>query len=151
MMLNFIASFFIWWNVYLNLYWPEQLSDRRIRYLSSMISGWFGMMSLMTQSVKTWLWLVSKMLDSLTGVSQSYALLISIEFSFHFDFLLYSSFIINFPRFFKQYFRLMKIPLLRYSQNNYQIWLFKLNVMCEELSYQTINISAANQAVFHYY
>ena len=151
MMLNFLASFFIWWNVYLNLYWPEQLSDRRIRYLSLMISGWFGMMSLMTQSVKTWLWFVSKMLDSLTGVSQSYALLISIEFSFHFDFLLYSSFIISFPRFFKQYFRLMKIPLLRYSQNNYQIWLFKLNVMCEELSYQTINISAANQAVFHYY
>ena len=150
-MLNFLASSFIWWNVYLNLYWPWQLSDHRIRYLSSMISGWFEMMSLMTESVKTWLWFVSRMLDSLTGISQSCALLISIGFSFHFDFLLNSSFITSFPRFFKQYFRLRKIPLLRYSQNNYQIWLFKLNLMCEELSYQTINISAVDQAVFHYY
>ena len=45
----------------------------------------------------------------------------------------------------------MKILLLRYSQNNYQIWLYKLNLMCEEISYQIINISAVNQAVFCYY
>ena len=38
-----------------------------------------------------------------------------------------------------------------FSQNNYQIWLYKLNLMCEELSYQIINISAVNQAVFCYY
>ena len=30
----------------------------------------------------------------------------------------------------------MKIVLLRYSQSNYQIWLYKLNLMCDELSYQ---------------
>ena len=35
----------------------------------------------------------------------------------------------------------MKILLLRYSQNSYQIWLYKLN----------LNISAVNQAVFCYY
>ena len=38
-----------------------------------------------------------------------------------------------------------------FFQNNYQIWLYKLNLMCEELSYQIINISAVNQAVFCYY
>ena len=32
-----------------------------------------------------------------------------------------------------------------------QIWLYELNLMCEELSYQIINISAVNQAVFCYY
>ena len=41
----------------------------------------------------------------------------------------------------------MKIHLLRYSQNKYQIWLHKLNLMCEELFFQIINISAVNQAV----
>ena len=64
--------------------------------------------------------------------------------SFHFGFLWYSSFVIDFPRFYKWYFRQMKILLLRYSQNNYQIWLHKLNLMCEELFYQIINISAVN-------
>ena len=83
-------------------------------------------------------------------VSRSYALLISIEF-FYFGFLWYSSFVINFPRFLKRCFMLMKILLLRYSQNNYQIWLYKLNLMCEELSYQIINTSAVNQGVFCYY
>ena len=36
-------------------------------------------------------------------------------------------------------------------KNNYQIWLHKLNLMYEELSYQIINISTVNQAVFCYY
>ena len=45
----------------------------------------------------------------------------------------------------------MKIFLLRYSQNNYQIWLYKLNLIFEELSSQFINTSAVNQAVFCYY
>ena len=63
-------------------------------------------------------------------------LLISIEFSFHFGVLWYSSPVINFLRFSKWYFRAMKIVLLRYSQNNYQIWLYRLNLMCDELSYQ---------------
>ena len=82
--------------------------------------------------------------------SRSYALLNSIEFSFHFDFVWYPSFVINFPRFFKRLFRPMKILLRRHSQNNYQIWFYKLNLMCEELFYQIINISAVNQAVFCY-
>ena len=33
-----------------------------------------------------------------------------------------------------------QILLLRHFQNNYQIWLYKLNLMCEEVSYQIINI-----------
>ena len=77
--------------------------------------------------------------------------LISIEFSFHFGFFWYSSFVINFPRFFKRLFRPMKILLLRHSQNNYQIWLCKLNLMCGELSCQIINTSAVTQVVFCYY
>ena len=40
----------------------------------------------------------------------------------------------------------MKILLHRHSQNNYQIWLYKVNLMCEELSYQIIHTSAVNQA-----
>ena len=44
-----------------------------------------------------------------------------------------------------------KILLLRHSQNNYQMWLYKLSLMCEELSYQIINTSAVNQAAFCYY
>ena len=90
---------------------------------------------------------LSWMLES----SQSYALLIYIEYSFHFGFLWYSSFVINFPHFSKWYFRPVKILQLRHSQNNYQIWLYKLNLMWQELSYQIINISAVNQAVFCYY
>ena len=80
----------------------------------------------------------------------SYALLISIEFSFHFSFLWYSRFVINFPHFFKRLFRPMKIPLPGHSQNNYQIWLYRFNLMGEELSYQIINTSAVNQVVFCY-
>ena len=83
-------------------------------------------------------------------VSRSYALLITIEFSFHFGFLWYSSFVINFPRFFKRYFRPIKIFLLRYSQNSYQIWLYKLN-LCEELPYQIVNIWAVIRVVFCYH
>ena len=86
-----------------------------------------------------------KMLDSFAGC------LTELCASFHFGFLWYSSFVINFLRFSKQYFRPMKILLLRYFQNNYQIWLYKLNLICEKLSYQIINISAVNQAVFCYY
>ena len=67
--------------------------------------------------------------------SQSYLLLISIGFSIHFGFLWYSSFVINFPHFFKGLFRTTNILLLRHSQNNYQMWLYKLSLMCEELSY----------------
>ena len=74
--------------------------------------------------------------------------LIFIEFSFHFGFLWYSSFVINFPRFFKRLFRPTKILLLRHSQNNYQMWLYKLNLMCEEFFYQIINTSAVNKS--HY-
>ena len=36
----------------------------------------------------------------------------------------------------------MKILLLRHFQNNYQFWLYKLNLMCEELSYQIITTSS---------
>ena len=68
-------------------------------------------------------------------VSQSYLLLISIGFSIHFGFLWYSSFVINFSHFFKGLFRTTNILLLRHSQNNYQMWLYKLSLMCEELSY----------------
>ena len=50
-----------------------------------------------------------------------------------------------------RYFGRMKILQLRYSQNNYQIWLHKLNLICGELSYQIISISAVNQAAFCYY
>ena len=74
-----------------------------------------------------------------------------LDFIFIYGYLWYSSLVINFPRFFKRYFRPMKIILLRYSRSNYQIWLYKLNLMCQELSYQIINISAVNQAVFCYY
>ena len=75
-----------------------------------------------------------------------------IRFWFLLNFLLwYSSFIINFPRFFKRLFSPTKILLLRHSQNNYQMWLYKLNLMCEGLSYQIINTSVVNQAVFCYY
>ena len=77
--------------------------------------------------------------------------MVSIEFSFHFDFLCYSSLIINFPRFLKRLFRPMKILLLTHSKSNYQIQLYKLNLMCEKLSYQIINTSAVNQTVFCYY
>ena len=63
----------------------------------------------------------------------------------------YFSFIINFPRFFKRLFRPTKILLLRHSQNSYQMLLYKLNLMCEELFYQIINTSPVNQAVFCYY
>ena len=56
-----------------------------------------------------------------------------IEYSFHFGFLWYSSFVINFPRFFKRLFRPMEILLLWHSQKNYQIWLYKLNLMGGEL------------------
>ena len=82
--------------------------------------------------------------------SRSYALLNFIEFSFHFDFFWYPSFVINFPCFFKCLFRPMKILLRIHSQNNYQIWFYKSNLMCEELFCQIINISAVNQAVFCY-
>ena len=41
-----------------------------------------------------------------------------------------------------------QILLLRHSQNNYQMWLNKLSLMCEELSHQIINTSGVNQAVF---
>ena len=33
----------------------------------------------------------------------------------------------------------------------YQMWLYKLNLMCEGLSYQIINTAAVNQAVICYY
>ena len=42
----------------------------------------------------------------------------------------------------------MEILLLRYSQNNYQTWLYKLNLICDELFNQNINILAVNQAIF---
>ena len=84
-------------------------------------------------------------------VLQSYPLLICIEFSFQFGFLWYSSFVVNFLRFFKWLFRPTKILLLRHSQKNYQMGLYKLNSMREGLSYQIINTSAVNQAVFCYY
>ena len=35
--------------------------------------------------------------------------------------------------------------------DNYQMWLCKLDLMCEKLSYQIINTSTVNQAVFCYY
>ena len=74
-------------------------------------------------------YLISRILESLAHV-----LLISIEFSFHFGFLWYS-------RFFKRLFRPVKIFLPGHSLNNYQVWLYKLNLMCEELSYQIMNTS----------
>ena len=61
---------------------------------------------------------------NISWMCQSYLLLISIEFYFHFGFLWCSSLVINFPFFFKQLFRPMKILLLRHSQNNDQIWLY---------------------------
>ena len=69
-------------------------------------------------------------------VSKSYPLLVSIEFSFHFGSLWYSIFVINFSRFFKWIFRPSKVFLLRNSRNNYQMSLYKWNLMCEWISYQ---------------
>ena len=57
----------------------------------------------------------------------------------------------QFPTFFQAAFQADKILLLRYSKNNYPIWLYNLNLMCEEISYQIINISAVNQAALWYY
>ena len=51
----------------------------------------------------------------------------------------------------KWLFRQTEILLFRHSQNNYQMRLYKLNLMCEGLSCQIINTSTANQAVFCYY
>ena len=42
---------------------------------------------------------------------------------FHFGFLWYSSFVINFSLYFKRLFRPTKILLIRHSQNNFQMWL----------------------------
>ena len=67
------------------------------------------------------------------------ALLISIECSSRFSFLWYSSFVINFTCFLKWLLRPIKFLLLRHFQSNYQIRLYKLNLLCEELSYQIIN------------
>ena len=91
---------------------------------------------------------LSRMLDNLAGyltelcASDFYW----IVFSFHF--LLYSSFVINFMRFFKGILGRWKSS---YSDIPREIWLYKLNLMREKLSYQIINISAVNQAVFCYY
>ena len=92
-----------------------------------------------------------KMLESLAGCLTELCTSDFYWIFFHFGFLWYSSFINDFPRFYKPYFRPMEILLLRYSQNNYRIWLHKLNLMCEELAYQIKNISAVNQAVFCYH
>ena len=54
-------------------------------------------------------------------LSWMYPFLISIEFSFHFYFLWYSSIVVNSARFFKT-----KIVLVRHSLNNYQMGLYKL-------------------------
>ena len=70
---------------------------------------------------------------------------------FSFGFLWCSSFVINFPRILKRLFRPMKILLPRHSKSNYQISLYKLNLMCEELSNKIINTSAVNQAAFCYH
>ena len=64
-----------------------------------------------------------------------------------FYWIFFSSFAISFPRFSKGLFKPMNILQLRHSQNNWQVWLDKLNLMWEELSYQIINTSAVNQAV----
>ena len=45
----------------------------------------------------------------------------------------------------------MKTLLLRHPQNNYQMRLYQWNLVCEEFSYQIINTSTLNQAVFCYY
>ena len=58
---------------------------------------------------------------------------------------------ITFILFFKRLFRPMKTLLLRHPQNNYRMWLYQLNLMCEELSYQITNTSTVNQSVFCYY
>ena len=77
------------------------------------------------QSIQMQLSMKPKILEGL-DVSQSYPLPISIEFSFCFGFLWYSSFVNNFPHFFKRLFRPTKIHLVRHSQNNDQIWLYEL-------------------------
>ena len=54
---------------------------------------------------------------------------------FYFAFLWYSSFVSNSPCIFQRLFWLTKILLLRHSKKNYQMFLYKLDIMCEELSY----------------
>ena len=81
----------------------------------------------------------------------SYALLISLQFSFHFGFLWYSSFGISFPRFFKWLFKSLKILKLRHSHSNYQICWHKLNLMCRKVSNQIITTPVVHQVVFCYY
>ena len=95
-----------------------------------------------------WMIYLTKNIRELSSISHG---VMPTEFSFHFSFLWYLNFVINFPCFFEQLFRPMKLLLLRHPQNNNQIWLYKLNLMCEELSYQITNTSAVNQAVFCYY
>ena len=94
--------------------------------------------------------LYSRMLESLARcLTELYASdFYWIFFSFRLSLIFYLCY--QFPAFLKRCFRPMKILLLRYSQNKYQLYncLYKLNLMREKLSYQIINISAANQAVF---
>ena len=92
-------------------------------------------------------YVLSRMLESLAGCLTELCApdFYWIFFSFRLFIFSYSSFFIDFPRFYKRYFRPIKILLQIYSQNNYQIWLHKLNLMYEELFYQIINISAAKK------
>ena len=115
------------------------------------IADWVKLYLKNLKSKRTTSLLQPRMLEMLAGCLTELCASHFYWIFFHFGFLWYSSFVINFPRFFKRYFRPMKILPLRYPQNNYQIWLYKLNLMCEELFYQIINISAVNQAIFCYY
>ena len=56
----------------------------------------------------------------------------------------------QFLAFFQMFFKSPKILQFRNSQNNYQIRPYKLNLMCEKLSYQFINNLAVNQEVLCY-
>ena len=92
----------------------------------------------------------SRMLRSFHGyftvlsISDFYWILFSIRLSLIFQ--------LGYSRvFFKWLFRQRIVLLFRHSQNNYQMWLYKLNLICEGLSYQIINTSAVNQTVFCYY
>ena len=69
-----------------------------------------------------------------------------IFFSFQIHFIF--QFCYRFLAFFKCFFNPEEILLFKHSQTNYQVRLYKLNSICEKLSYQLLNILAVNPAVF---
>ena len=141
--INFLASTSFWYVCDIILYWTETQKQASSSVMKNNSLFFFVFFSL-TSSAHIWKQIKPRILETLAVCLTE--LWVS-DFYWVF-FLWYSSFVINFPRFFEVAFQ---ADDLRHSQNNYQIRLYKLNSMCEELSYQIINTSAVNQTVFCYY